>query len=116
MVGGKVNLGGIKIKLKRYCMIIGAEGITSNEANPDESIMRLKLMELKLVKQKQLETVISSVLSGSSPEELAMSMAQVQQRFDIIYITLGFWRENKLKIGKHMLLELNIDNTTGGIK
>jgi len=97
-------------------MIIGAEGITSDESNPDNSIMRLKLMELKLVKEKQLMTVMESVLSGEHPEELAESMMQVQQRFDIIYISLGFWRDNKLKIGKHMTIDLDIDNTTGGIK
>ena len=97
-------------------MIIGAEGITSDESNPENSIMRLKLMELVLVKERQLQTVMEGILSGAHPEELAQSMMQVQQRFDIVYCTLGFWRKNNLNIGRHMLLELNIDNTTGGIK
>lgn len=104
------------MKLKKHYMIIGVEGMTSDEANPDNSIIRLKLMELELVKAKQMQTIIESVMNGEHPEELAKSMMQVQQRFDIIYVTLGFWRENKLKFGRHMMMELDIDDTTGGIK
>lgn len=97
-------------------MIIGCEIVNSDEKNPDNSVFRLKLMELKLVKKNQIQSMMDTILGGGNAEDIAMTLSQVQQRFDTVFITLGEWRDRGYKIGKHVTLEMLPDETTGGIK
>lgn len=102
--------------MKKYMMIVGCEIVNSDEDNPDDSIFKLKLMELVLVKKHQIKSVMKIITGGGDPEELAKTIQQVQQRFDVVYTTLGEWRDKGYKIGKHVTMELLPDDTTGGMK
>jgi len=97
-------------------MIIGCEIVSSDESNPDNSIFKLTLMELKLVKIKQKMGIMGSIMKGVDTEDLLNIIEKLKQRHDVMFITLGEWRDKSYKIGRHVTLEILPDDTTGGIK
>ena len=102
--------------MKKHMMIIGCEIVSSDESNPSNSLFKLTLMELKLVKMKQKMGVMGAIMKGADTEELVQTVENLKQRYDVMFITLGEWRDCGYKIGRHVTLELLPDDTTGGIK
>jgi len=105
----------LKKDMKKHMMILGAEIISSNEGNPDDSIMKLTLIPITTVRKV---TTIEQIMDGGTVEDMIDTAVQHQkgQLKDVCYIGLGEWRDQKYKIGRHITLEILPDDTTGGIK
>lgn len=101
--------------MNKMMMIIGAEIKSSNENDPDASIIKLTLIPLTIVRKK---TVLSKIMASDDVEEMldVAKRHEETQLKDTVYITTKEWRERAYKIGRHVTLSLLPNNDTGGIK
>jgi len=104
--------------VKKYMMILGAKIISTNEAEPDKTIMKLELLEMSPVRKTATMSKILKETMGGNLKAIYDNAQEWQntQLLDVIYCTIGEWKDRGYKIGRHVTVEVLPDDTTGGIK
>lgn len=98
--------------MKQYMMVVGMEVITYNEI---DKMMKMILQPLTNVKTKPDTSSVKGILSFG--KQIAKGMVTEEHR-STIYVPCEQcypWKTDGYKIGRHMVLDVNMDDTTGGI-
>jgi len=88
--------------MKKHMIIVGCEEVTSNDETPDDSIFKIVLSEINIIKQK----IGLMDMAKGNLSQIMSNVAAAQRHRDIVYITLGEWRDKQYMIGGRVTLEM----------